>query len=172
MSTTKEKGDAFENKVAELYRLMGYEVKQNVGILGHQIDIILTYTQPGGIVTKTAVECKYKERGNLRKNDFIKNLEAYIDLRRNNIVQSIITITTNGFAKDIWDSSKANNIQLLTYHELEHRILNMDLYVERIINEYKSDEISNYYIEQSAQDAEKEYKEIYYPLNNYIDKWL
>ncbi len=53
-----QKGKAFENQVAELYRLMGYDVEQNVGILGHQVDMILGYTQPGGIRTRTAVECK------------------------------------------------------------------------------------------------------------------
>ena len=61
------KGKQFENQVAELYKLMGYGVEHNVGLLGHQIDLILTYTQPGGIPTKTAVECKYVNDGNLVK---------------------------------------------------------------------------------------------------------
>ena len=60
---------------------MGYEVKQNVSILGHQIDIILTYSMPGGTKTKTAVECKYVEKGNLKKNTVIKNILALADLR-------------------------------------------------------------------------------------------
>lgn len=37
------KGKEFEDEVADLCRLMGYEVKQNVTILGHQFDLILPY---------------------------------------------------------------------------------------------------------------------------------
>jgi Holliday junction resolvase-like predicted endonuclease len=77
--STVSKGKEFEDQVAELYRLMGYEVAQNVGILGHQIDIILTYTMPGGIKTKTAVECKYVGEGNLGKNDAMDNINALRD---------------------------------------------------------------------------------------------
>ena len=42
-----QKGRDFEKQVADLYRLMGYIVEHNVGLLGHQIDIILTFTMPG-----------------------------------------------------------------------------------------------------------------------------
>ena len=90
--STVSKGKVFENKVAELYRLMGYEVKQNVGILGHQIDIILVYTMPGGIKAKTAVECKYVGAGNLKKNDVMDNINAIADLKRNYKIQNSIII--------------------------------------------------------------------------------
>ncbi|ODS38177.1 MAG: hypothetical protein A7316_00320 [Candidatus Altiarchaeales archaeon WOR_SM1_86-2] len=172
MAESQDKGKEFENKVAELYRLMGHEVKQNVGILGHQIDIILEYTMPGGIKAKTAVECKYVEKGNLKKNDAMDNINAQIDLKRNDEVQNLTIVTTNGFAKAIWDTTKANKIPPLTFRELQHQISNIDPYLEHIINLYESDEISKYYVDFTAQDDEKEPREVFDPIDNYINNWL
>jgi WD40 repeat protein len=170
--STYSKGKEFEDQVAELYRLMGYEIKQNVGILGHQIDIILTYTLPGGIKTKTAVECKYIEKGNLRKNIVMDNVNALSDLKRNDEVQNLIIVTTNGFAKDVWDTAEKNKIQLLTFHELQHQILKLDQYLERLIKDFENDEISNYYIDLVAQEDEKTPGVIFEPMNKYIIKWI
>jgi hypothetical protein len=71
------KGRVFEDQVADLYRLMGYEIKQNVGVLGHQIDIILSYTMPGGIEANIAVECKYVEKGNLASGSCDKTIKIW-----------------------------------------------------------------------------------------------
>jgi hypothetical protein len=170
--STYSKGKEFEDQVAELYRLMGYEIKQNVGILGHQIDIILTYTLPGGIKTKTAVECKYIEKGNLRKNIVMDNVNALSDLKRNDEVQNLIIVTTNGFAKDVWDTSEKNKIQLLTFRELQHQILKLDQYLGRLIKDFENDEISKYYIDLVAQEDEKTPGKIFDPMDEYITKWL
>jgi len=170
--TKKEVGDEFEEKVAELYRLMGYEVKQNVGVLGHQIDIILGYTMPGGIKAKTAVECKYVGEGNLQKNAAMDNINALADLKRNDEVQNLIIVTTNGFAKDLWDTTKTNKIQLLTFRELQHKMLNLEPYLDYIINLYEGDEISKYYVDLDAEKKENEKIETYKLVDEYINKWL
>lgn len=154
------KGKKFETQVAELYRLMGYNVKQNVGILGHQIDIVLTYTMPGGIETKTAVECKYISKGNLQKNKVMENVYALVDLKRSDKVQQLTIVTTNGFSKDVWDTARDKNIQLLTFHELQHQIVNFDHYLQRIVQDFETDELSTYYVDLIAQDNEKMPKRI------------
>jgi len=170
--STVEKGKEFENRVAELYQLMGYEVKQNVGILGHQIDIVLTYTMPGGIRIRTAVECKYVEKGNLKKNDVQNNLNALVDIRRNDEVQQLIIVTTNGFTKDIWLTAKANRIELLTFRELQHQIVDFDQYLDCIMKGFETNELSDYYIDLVAQDDEKMPKEVFDPVDDYVAEWL
>jgi len=170
--STVSKGKEFENQVAELYRLMGYEVKQNVGILGHQIDIVLTYTMPGGTKTKTAVECKYIEKGNLRKNDVLENLLALKDLKRDYKVQQLIIVTTTGFAKDVWDTAEADDIQLLTFCELQHQIVNFNQYLDYLTKNFESDELSEYYIDLIAQNDEKMPSEIFDPIDAYVTKWI
>ncbi|MFX1564020.1 MAG: restriction endonuclease, partial [Promethearchaeota archaeon] len=170
--STVLKGKEFENEVAELYRLMGYEAKQNVGILGHQIDIITTYTMPGGIETKTAVECKYVEKGDLKKNDVMDNINALVDLKRNDVVQNLIIVTTHGFAKDVWDTAEANKIKLLTFRELQHQILKLDQYLDYLIKDFEMDELSEYYIDLVAQDEEKMPERIFDPIDDYAMEWI
>lgn len=169
--STVSKGKEFENRIAELYRLMGYEVQQNVGELGHQIDLMLTYTQPGGIVTRTAVECKFVETGNLAKNAVMDNVNALTDLKNNGRVQNCIIITTNGFAKDIWDTAEANKIKLLTFWELQHQILKLDGYLNDIIKRFENDELSKYYVNLTAQEEEKESKETF-QIDEYVYEWI
>ncbi|MBU7025304.1 MAG: restriction endonuclease [Theionarchaea archaeon] len=170
--STVEKGKEFEDQVAELYRLMGYEVKQNVGILGHQIDIFLTYAMPGGLETEIAVECKYVEEGNLRKNDVMTSILALKDLKTNNKAQQLVIVTTHGFAKDIWDTAEANEIQLLTFRELQHQIVKLDQYLNRLIRDFETDELSKYYIDLIAQDDEKMPKEFFDPIDKYVNEWI
>jgi hypothetical protein len=151
--STYSKGKEFEDQVAELYRLMGYDL-------------------PGGIKTKTAVECKYIEKGNLRKNIVMDNVNALSDLKRNDEVQNLIIVTTNGFAKDIWDTSEKNKIHLLTFRELQHQILKLDQYLDRLIKDFENDEISKYYIDLVAQEDEKTPGKIFEPMDKYITKWI
>ena len=185
--STVSKGKVFENKVAELYRLMGYEVKQNVGILGHQIDIILVYTMPGGIKAKTAVECKYVGAGNLKKNDVMDNINAITDLKRNYKIQNSIIVTTNGFAKDIWDTAEENEIRLLTIKELQAGIINFDPYINRIIYDFEHwgeygdgqrkpiielferANLHEYYVLLRCRDSSGV---IYDPIDKYIEDWI
>jgi hypothetical protein len=150
---------------------MGYDVQQNVGVLGHQVDLVLTYTQPGGIITKTAVECKYVETGNLAKNAVMDNVNVLTDLRNNGKVQNSIIITTNGFAKDIWDTAEANKIKLLTFGELQHQILKLDSYLNDIIMSFENDELSKYYVNLIAQEEEKEPKETF-SIDEYVYEWI
>jgi len=170
------KGKDFENQVAEFYRLMGYEVEQNVCFLGHQIDIILTYTQPGGIRIKTAVECKYVERGNVTKNAIMSNISALVDLKRNDEVQSLVIVTTNGFAKEAWATATANKIQLLTFRELQHRILRLDQYLDNLIKDFETSKdntpaLSDCYVDLFAQDKE-EMPENVFPIQEYVYEWI
>jgi len=185
--TAVDKGTEFENQVAEIYRLMGYETKQNVGIMGHQIDIILLYTMPDGTVTRTAVECKYIEKGNLRKNDVMSNINNLVDIARNNEVENLIVVTTNGFAKDVWDTAKNNNIQLLTVGQLLSQTVNFDSYINRIIydfenwHEYSEDhrkpiielfykaDLYNHYVHLRCRDSQYQ---VYDPIDRYIENWL
>lgn len=170
--STTSKGERFVNQVAELYQLMGHKVNRNVGVLGHQIDIVLSYVEPGGIESKTAVECKYVGKGNLRLNDVKDNIYALVDLKRNDEVQHLVIVTTNGFAKDIWDTARANKIELLTLRQLQHQIVNFNQYLDFLIRDFETDELSKYYIEIIAQDDEKMPTEVFDPVDTYVTSWI
>ena len=131
----------------------------------------MTYTQPGGITTKTGVECKYVEEGNLAKNDVMPNINALADLKRAEKIQNAVIITTNGFSKDIWDSAEQNKIKLVTFRQLQHEILNLDTYLDNLIKRYDEDELSKYYVELRAKEDEKTDKEPF-EIENYVYDWI
>jgi len=53
------KGKRFEDEVATLYRLLGFEVKQDTQLSGVQIDLQIQQ-KIGGLLTQAIVECKDK----------------------------------------------------------------------------------------------------------------
>ena len=54
---TFAKGKRFEDEVATLYRLLGFDVRQDVQLSGFQIDLMIEQKQ-GGLLTQAIVECK------------------------------------------------------------------------------------------------------------------
>jgi hypothetical protein len=56
-------GKEFEEKVADCYRKLGYDVKPNQKNFGFQIDLIIEKRE-GGIIYKNIVECKDKKQIN------------------------------------------------------------------------------------------------------------
>lgn len=187
MSSTQEKGNAFEEEVAYLYRTLGYKVERNVSLQGHQIDIIATINIPGGISTKTAIECKYKESGFLPKNSVMDNINALKDIRYTNEVQNLIIITTHGFTKDLSSTARANKIELQTIEELYIEIIDARTYIDRIIYDFEHYEeysdgqrkpiidllqranLYKHYINLRFRDSKDN---VYDQVEKYIESWL
>lgn len=58
-----EKGRSFEDQVADLYRLLGARVTQNIEIHQKKVDILATFRIPGSSREHTViVECKDEQR--------------------------------------------------------------------------------------------------------------
>src|ERR1051326_588714 len=58
-----EKGKNFEDQVADLYRLLGAQVVQNISIHQKRVDILATFRIPGSSRThRVIVECKDEGR--------------------------------------------------------------------------------------------------------------
>jgi len=155
---------AFEDRVVKLYELMGYEVKRNLRLLDHPIDALLTYTMPGGVKTRFAIECKYTEKGNLTKKMAINSINTLTDLKRNDLVESLVIVTPGGFSDDLRSVARAKKIQLLTFKELQHQILKVDQYLEYLIRDFEK-ELGQYYVDIVAQDEEINPRNIYDPLD-------
>src|ERR1043165_8885701 len=62
-TTTTSKGKAFEDAVANLYRLLGAEVIQNIEICHKKVDILAHFPIHGGSLKhRVIVECKDEAR--------------------------------------------------------------------------------------------------------------
>lgn len=102
----------------------------------------------------------------------MENINALVDLKRNDEVQQLTIVTTNGFTKDILDTAERNKIELLTFRELQHRIANFDHYLDYLIKDFRKDKLSNYYIDLIAQDDEKIPRKIFDPIDKYVIEWI
>ncbi|MEW6607351.1 MAG: restriction endonuclease [bacterium] len=170
MSTTA-KGTKFENKVAELFRLMGYKVQRDLFIENRQIDILAEKTD-GLITTKMIVECKDEN-----KNIGIKKVQDFYNIVKVANVNRGIFISSKGFVR--YAKSFAENkvdIDLFTYDEFANNLINFDDYIDWIIEDFENDELSRYYIDLDAEKRGEERTgtkaEILSPVDEYIDNWL
>jgi hypothetical protein len=111
---------AFEDEISQLYRELGADVKQNVDLLGFQIDIYVEEATPSKQKIRSAVECKfYKEKiGNKVVNDFSRIVKT---LKDSGIVDRGIIVSYSGFTKDASLVAAATGIELLHFKDLKVR---------------------------------------------------
>lgn len=117
--STYSKGHSFENKVATLYEALGFDVKRNANVSGHQIDIIVSKYFAGIGLLSCMVEVKSR-RSNLGINDLTNFINTATHLIHDGSVQNAVCVTNANFSQDarLAAASKAS-IRLLTYRELE-----------------------------------------------------
>src|SRR4051812_42431000 len=115
----KSTGDRFEEEIADLYKAMGYDVKQHVPLCGQEIDILASRTIPGGGSFSLIVECKYKGDNSLAGNADVQAIAgAYNIARTNNLVSACTLVTSNGFSLSAQEAASAAGIHLTTRHDL------------------------------------------------------
>ncbi len=116
--STKEIGDALENPVADIFRRLGYKVKQNCQIEGHQIDIYAEKDDEEGHIFHFGIDCKnYKTKIGIRIATF--TLEAFDDLRRKGRIDKGIIVSEKGFTPAAYNCVKGTEyVELHTTSDL------------------------------------------------------
>ncbi len=111
----------FENEVAQLYRILGAKVKQNVSLAGFQTDIYVEEETPSKQKLRVAVECKLHKAkvGNLMVNDFARIVET---LKEAKFVDKGVIVSYSGFSKDAHLVSEKTGIELLTLEDLKQAV--------------------------------------------------
>jgi len=128
------KGELFEDEAAALYRVLGFEVKQNTKIDGVQIDLEVSKRE-GGMTTLAMVECK-DTRITAKERDQL--------LAQQNLVQKSfpkyrwIALSSRGFAADTREALESAGFDCTTYAELLHELLPLDQYSDNLIADYES----------------------------------
>jgi energy-coupling factor transporter ATP-binding protein EcfA2 len=129
-----KKGKRFEDEVATLYRLLGFEVKQATQLSGVQIDLQIQQ-KIGGLLTQAIVECKDK-RITADERDQI--------LAQQNLAQKKlprfrwIAVSSEGFAAETRLALEEAGVSCLTYAELLRELVPLDNYVESLISEFEN----------------------------------
>jgi hypothetical protein len=111
----------FEDLVAQIYRVGGASVKQNVNLGGNQIDVYFEEETVTGQTVRTAVECKYYATA--VQEDAILQFASVADLlRRSNLIDRAVLVTYRGYTRQARVLAQAANIDLRTFQELETRV--------------------------------------------------
>lgn len=110
----------FEDQVAQLYRELGGNVKQNVNLSGFQIDVYVEEETPSKQKIRLAVECKFYGRkiGNRIVNDFARIVKT---LEESKIIDKGVIVSHSGFSNDAFSVSKTTGIELLRFEDLKQR---------------------------------------------------
>ena len=122
----QHKGKRFEDEVATLYRLLGFEVTEGTQVSGIQIDLQIRKRE-GGLITQAIVECKDTRVTAKERNQI---------LAQQNIAQKKlpkhrwITVSSEGFAADTRAALEEAGFDCVTYAELLRDLVPLDSYVE------------------------------------------
>jgi hypothetical protein len=154
------KGAAFEADVAELYRLLGAEVIQNIEIANKKVDLLATFRIPGSSIRhRVIVECKDEKRraaDNQRVMQFHGLLET---ARKLGVAESAEIITRVPWGDAAKGYAHANDIGLFTYAEKTSQLIDFAPYLRDLIRAFdviddrrpNESALGSYYVSSSAE---------------------
>ncbi len=129
-----KRGKAFEQEVATLYKLLGFEVGDSQKISGVQID--LTAHQRRGFSVDAAIECK-DLRVTAKERDQIIAASAVV--RQQNPAWRMVVVSSRGYADDSRTALQSQGIDCKTYPELLNELVPLENYVQGFTEEYERD---------------------------------
>jgi len=163
-----EKGKRFEDRVANLFSLLGYEVKKDLLIAGRQIDLFIV-DRSGPLSREYIVECK---------NQAIPVTVAQFDAFQGRITSAKyqlnpkirgIMVSTVGFVNKVKKQSDYNDFELITISELEKSIIDFSNYIQILIQNLETDVSINYFVEPKIKKENLTLSESAYKI---INEWL
>ncbi|MGH9802458.1 MAG: TIR domain-containing protein, partial [Blastocatellia bacterium] len=128
-----KKGKRFEDEVAALYRVLGFEVTADTELSGVQIDLMIRQ-KSGGLITEAIVECKDKRVTSDERNQIItQQAIAQKKLPRHRW----IAVSSQGFAPDTRVALEETGVDCVTYAELLRELIPLDNYADGLIADYE-----------------------------------
>jgi signal transduction histidine kinase len=169
---TSAQGRAFEEAVADVYRLLGYEVERNVLLDGQEIDLLARRPSPGAGEQVLIVECKYKSAGSKCGNADVQSISGALNIARaRGLAGGCTVVTTNGFTPAARAAAKAAGIHLTTQAALVRSLIDFSPYLSRLANvrrERLGSADASWYIDPQVHSRLPSFATT---LNEYVDSW-
>jgi WD40 repeat protein/MinD-like ATPase involved in chromosome partitioning or flagellar assembly len=162
-----ERGRKFEDKVAEVLRLMDMEVEPNTIASGRQTDM-LAHGKSGLQETHYVVECKDHQKPT--GVDDIDSLHARVAAfqRKQPAAQGLL-VSAKGFTAEARGHAADLPIILKTYDELLDQLINLGPYNATLIQDVAGQTIERLYVEQDVYPDENP-KPV--ALFEHVDRWM
>ncbi|HQR31974.1 MAG TPA: pentapeptide repeat-containing protein, partial [Blastocatellia bacterium] len=130
-----KKGKRFEDEVAALYRVLGFDVKADTELSGVQIDLMIRQ-KLGGANVEFIVECKDKRITADERNQILaQQAIAQKKLPRHRW----IAVSSQGFAADTRLALEESGVDCVTYAELLRELIPLDNYADGLVAEYEKE---------------------------------
>ncbi len=128
-------GKRFEDEVATLYRLLGFDAKQDSNLSGMQIDLTIEQ-KVGGLPTSAIVECKDKQI-TAKERDQI--LAQRLMTQQKLPAFRTVAVSAQGFAAETRTALEAAGVHCITYAELLRELVPLDSYVDGLVADYEEE---------------------------------
>ncbi len=176
-----EKGRSFEDEVADLYRLLGAEVIQNIEVCQKKVDILATFPIQGSpIKHRVIVECKDEKKA-VAANQRVMEFQGLLDTaRKAGEADSAEIVTRVAWGDAAKGFAKRSGVSLLTYAEKVSQLIDFRLYLKDLIRKFKEYDslrpseppLGSYYVDLSAEHIKSGETEHITLIDKYITEWL
>lgn len=176
-----EKGKKFEDTVADVYRLLGAEVTQNIEICNKKVDILATFQLPGSTTGhRVIVECKDEQKV-VNQNQRVMQFQGLLDTtRKAGEADSAAIITRVPWGDEAKGFARRSGIELLTYTEKIAQLIDFTTYLKDRVNIFEKGDtgrpheapLGKYYVDISAERITKKETKQFPVIDDYIDQWL
>ena len=176
-----KKGAKFEDTVADVFRLLGAEVVQNIEICQKKVDIFATFQLPGSPTGhRVIVECKNEKRA-VNQNQRVMQFKGLLETsRKTGEADSAEIITRVPWSDQAKGFARQSGIALLTYTEKIAQLINFTTYLKDTIDRFENGDPSRlgdpplgaYYIDLSAERIIKKETERIPVIDDYVHQWM
>lgn len=175
------KGKNFEDQVADLYRLLGARVVQNIEIHQKKVDILATFRIPGSSREHSViVECKDETR-QVAANQRIMAFKGLLDTARvSGTADSAEIITRTPWSDQAKGFARSSGVELFTYTEKMSQLIDFTGYLKALVSKFDKQDparpteppLASYYVDLSAQKGSGD-QAIHLPvIDACIHEWL
>ncbi len=187
MSSSLQKGKAFEEEVAALFKLMGYSIESNTLINAGQIDIRVEI-KLGLVTQKGIIECKNYAGTNVGIEDVEKFCNRISLARQKGQTDFGMLISNTDFSPQAKLCATGYGfVQLKTYRQLLSQLIDFEAYLKNFVYDFEHyDEYSNgqrkpildilsrcdlkrYYIDLKCEDS---FGAEPVSIDTFFEKWL
>lgn len=145
-TVTELPGKGFEQRVADAYRSLGFQVIPNVQLPGKQTDLIARKEISGAPRIELAIECKDHAKP-ISNEEVLAFVNRAIAHTQSSIVTGAVMVSSSGFTADARAAAADHrNITLLSWEELTSQIFDVRNQMHELVERYESLDIFHDYL--------------------------
>ncbi|MCO1600023.1 restriction endonuclease [Desulfosporosinus nitroreducens] len=150
-------GKSFEYQIAQLFRIQGYNVNENIKVASTQHDFFASLTY-GFLEVGILVECKWKFETTDTVNGvdvrkFSGSVQVFNKEMSGKKADKAFLVTNGNFAPEAKEVASSLDITLYTQAELLHNLIKFEPYLKRLVSDYENSNLNGHYISLNSKSG-------------------